>query len=994
MPGVSPGVRTAGENRLQASTDAIPEVSRQKYQEAALSGLIAVGQEIPDDWVPGDQFAFSADGRFRMGEVVVVATNDGNLRFGRVKSITSSGQEAPGSYTVSVSESRLGTRYKELAAEQVGKVLPLSQREIQRLGSSDLASNGSKTTTIRNGGFFSSFRNLVDVDKTLGREETLPFQPMLSRRAMTPADSKMVPKPAGRVSTVMSGADSGDWGELDGWWRNEQDQTDTFEVLLQRPLGMELDEVDGEGIFVKALEDGGNAQRAGIRVGDRILVPGKEAARGSSWRDDLVSVLSAISDSTGNRMRLRYVRSVAAAASANALAASSAKQQERGKAQTWRGRSSASDTPGEVQVLVKKPIGMRLTEVEGKGIFVSELEPDGNACAAGIRVGDRVIKTSCAPGFQSGIEFDRGTTYLNAVYSKTQPSALERFLSEVKAPGGAIEIGLERSKEGQAMIEQVVARQRLGAVDETLSAKVKRAVLGPFMSSVEDEAAPGAADAVGGEQMMSVGRPLPINLDLLSHSARVAMRQGNSTLAQLRYQECTQMDPWDGRGWVGLAKVYEKRGQCSKAREVLLEGLNMDPTNPFILQTLGCLEVRGGNLAEAHRRFQQATTADPKHAASWVSWGKLEERFRRAWRARQCYAKAAAVDPANYYAWQCLAVLESKSGDLNAARALFTKCTEVNPNNAASWQAWGTMERQAGNVDKAADLLARGLRGSPKNTWVMQALALLEWERGNTEKAEKLFEKAMALKPWDGGLYQTLGVLLHKSGRVDRARLLFKQGSHAAKDHAALWQAWALMEAEAGKVVEARALFQQGVWGAGSSPKVHALWQAWGLFEAKQGNFDDARKYLARAVDAADRPATPLLAWALVEERQGAVAVSAQLMDKAVTAEPANSVVWTAYLRFARRNYGEGSEEAAEVYERKVVAEIRTRSERQEAFPQLDRIDASESARQGSAAMPRGDIFLGDDFGADREVLMKAKWGAPRARGGQGSGWQVAQESL
>ena len=61
---------------------------------------------------------------------------------------------------------------------------------------------------------------------------------------------------------------------------------------------------------------------------------------------------------------------------------------------------------------------------------------------------------------------------MNAVYSKTQPSALERFLSEVKAPGGAIEIGLERSKEGQAMIEQVVARQRLGAVDETLSAKV------------------------------------------------------------------------------------------------------------------------------------------------------------------------------------------------------------------------------------------------------------------------------------------------------------------------------------------------------------------------------------------------------------------------------------------------------------------------------------------------------------------------------------------
>jgi hypothetical protein len=446
-------------------------VSRQRYQEAALNGLIKVGQDVPDDWVPGDQFAFSADGKFKTGEVVVVTTNDGSLRFGKIKSMASG--LALGSYTVSISESKLGTRYKELAPAQVGKVLPLSQREIQRLGSSNLANKASASTTIRNGGFFSSVRNLVDVDKTQGRDDTLPFQPMLSRRTPSPTDSEMVPKPAGRVSTVMSGADSGEWGELDGWWRNEQDQTDTFEVLLQRPLGMELDEVDGEGIFVKSLEEGGNAQRAGIRVGDRILVPGKEAT--AVWRDDLVAVLSAISDSTGNRLRLRYVRSAASSGKAQTgrlEAASSAKRLEQERRQTWRGARMASDTQGEVHVRVKKPIGMRLTEVEGKGIFVSSLDPNGNAFAAGIRVGDRVVKTSCAPGFATGIEFDRGTTYLNAVYSKTGQSALQRFISEVQAPGGAMEIGLERSREGQAMIEQLVARERLGSVDETLSAKV------------------------------------------------------------------------------------------------------------------------------------------------------------------------------------------------------------------------------------------------------------------------------------------------------------------------------------------------------------------------------------------------------------------------------------------------------------------------------------------------------------------------------------------
>jgi hypothetical protein len=102
---------------------------------------------------------------------------------------------------------------------------------------------------------------------------------------------------------------------------------------------------------------------------------------------------------------------------------------------------------------------------------------------------------------------------------------------------------------------------------------VKRAVLGPFMSSVEDEAAPGAADAVGGEQMMSVGRPLPINLDLLSYSARVAMRQGNSTLAQLRYQECTQVTVWRGaRAFARRAHGYSMppRPDCFRSRA--LEG--------------------------------------------------------------------------------------------------------------------------------------------------------------------------------------------------------------------------------------------------------------------------------------------------------------------------------------------------------------------------------------------------------------------------------------
>jgi len=282
----------AAESRLRATANGIPEVSRQVYQDAALCGLISVGQQVPDDWVPGDQFAFSADRKFKVDEVVIVVMPDGNLRFGKIANRDSSSsltsKVAAGSYSVAIAVSRLGTKYFELAAEKVGKILPLSQREIQRLGSSDLPTKGTTATLIKNGGFFSSLRDMVDVDKSMPRGDTLPFQPLLSRRAASaPTGPKVTRKPENRVSTVLSGADSGDWGELDGWWRNEQDQTDTFEVFLQRPLGMELDEVDGRGIFVKRLEQDGNAQRAGVRIGDSVQVPGPN----TGWRDDLVSVL-------------------------------------------------------------------------------------------------------------------------------------------------------------------------------------------------------------------------------------------------------------------------------------------------------------------------------------------------------------------------------------------------------------------------------------------------------------------------------------------------------------------------------------------------------------------------------------------------------------------------------------------------------------------------------------------------------------------------------
>ena len=101
------------------------------------------------------------------------------------------------------------------------------------------------------------------------------------------------------------------------------------------------------------------------------------------------------------------------------------------------------------------------------------------------------------------------------------------------------------------MMEKFVARQKLGVIDESLSAKVKRAVLGPYMprDGDSDERVMGTVpgEDPSGEQMLAAGRPLKINLDLLSHTAREAIQSGDLNLGCLLYTSPSPRDVEESR---------------------------------------------------------------------------------------------------------------------------------------------------------------------------------------------------------------------------------------------------------------------------------------------------------------------------------------------------------------------------------------------------------------------------------------------------------------
>ena len=173
-----------------------------------------------------------------------------------------------------------------------------------------------------------------------------------------------------------------------------------------------------------------------------------------------------------------------------------------------------------------------------------------------------------------------------------------------------------------------------------------------------------------------LGKALTINIDRLCHFAKKDLSHGRLEEAQEYYLQASNMDPTDGRPYLGLSRIAQRRGDLQHARGLLKEGIskssggyvvvkgprsvsvvkkkkkNYSTTNksdvdfqeeegetigtipdlgpnPFLLQALGTLEEKMGNLYAAEELYLQALRSRPSHAAAWVALAQLRTKKLR-----------------------------------------------------------------------------------------------------------------------------------------------------------------------------------------------------------------------------------------------------------------------------------------------------------------------------------------------------------------------------
>eukprot|EP00560_Eucampia_antarctica_P007915 CAMPEP_0197825684 /NCGR_PEP_ID=MMETSP1437-20131217/2728_1 /TAXON_ID=49252 ORGANISM="Eucampia antarctica, Strain CCMP1452" /NCGR_SAMPLE_ID=MMETSP1437 /ASSEMBLY_ACC=CAM_ASM_001096 /LENGTH=769 /DNA_ID=CAMNT_0043425795 /DNA_START=137 /DNA_END=2446 /DNA_ORIENTATION=- len=428
-----------------------------------------------------------------------------------------------------------------------------------------------------------------------------------------------------------------------------------------------------------------------------------------------------------------------------------------------------------------------------------------------------------------------------------------------------------------------------------------------------------------------LGRALRVNVDKLTYHGKRELNRNRLEEAEELFEKAIEIDSRDGRAYLGLSRIAQRRRDFKYARECLCAGLansislplispdgfeNYDNgANPFLLQAAGCLEERMGHLSEAENLFVEATKSRQSHAAAWVSLAQLRTRKLRqgAHAGRECYQTAEkelekAGLPPSSYVYSAWGSLECNAGDIRKARKLFVKALDVDPKCSAAWLQLGVMESNNEDWDKAQECFETVLTFDRRNSKVLQAYAIMESKRpdGDSRQVIDLFERALAMNSRDAGVLQAYALYVAKLGDIDGARALLKRGIQVDRKHAPVWQAWGVLETQFGSAEVARDIFQQGIWASAQSSggqsggrRCARLWQAWGVLEAQEGDHAAARRCFSRALDADSRNVAAITAWTIMEEELGNYKDAKLIFERALKqfASPSDEKMnlWRAY---------------------------------------------------------------------------------------------------
>ncbi|MFA5631971.1 MAG: tetratricopeptide repeat protein [Porticoccaceae bacterium] len=190
---------------------------------------------------------------------------------------------------------------------------------------------------------------------------------------------------------------------------------------------------------------------------------------------------------------------------------------------------------------------------------------------------------------------------------------------------------------------------------------------------------------------------------------------------------------------LALASRASAAGRYHEAIEIYQEILEKDPKNASLVNELGVVWYREGNLTEARRFFAQAVKIDPDYPRALANLGACHNELGDNPSAIACYEKAVALQPDLTAAWGNMAKAWSDMEEFEMAVYCYRKAIAIKP-EIEFHRGLAKAYRKSGRYDRSAQILSDVLAKAPHDADARFGLAVTLFHQEKYSEAVREFE--------------------------------------------------------------------------------------------------------------------------------------------------------------------------------------------------------------------------------------------------------------
>ena len=343
-----------------------------------------------------------------------------------------------------------------------------------------------------------------------------------------------------------------------------------------------------------------------------------------------------------------------------------------------------------------------------------------------------------------------------------------------------------------------------------------------------------ATDLINKAIVLETGRA-----DLYAWSGRLAVNNGNQSLALKRYRQAWQADPEDQVIAMAYAELLKRNDDIATAQSVLAQ-LPDKPEMRFarIIFALDAGDRKGAELLyegfatvqypdDSETAFHAAQSAElldhPEEAINWYKQVTGERSLRATMRRAFLLADLGEIEEARNLLAQLR--IQTDSGVLSQ-----------------SYQAEAQILQDAGRRDEAFQVLSGALETLPEDIPLRYARALLAVGLGQLDLAESDFRRIISVQPDNAAAINALGyTLADLTDRYDEAEQLILQAYELQPEDASIidsmgWISYRLGRLKAAenylreawkslRNAEIAAHLGEVLWASGQKDEARSLWK-------------------------------------------------------------------------------------------------------------------------------------------------------------------------